>query len=188
MSLALKKINGILIFAFLLLVSCEGDIYLKYHFSGLEIENADNSGEWPVVSSADSIRKEAYVLRLNLFPVEESRNGRYLDPETPPINSNPIDSISIFSGTKFNDTLPAGSRLNSVFRIFNRSYWHVYPIDDFKIANVYNSDFMDEPVPEYVDILLIIPPDSIRNYEFYVFMKLRDGTIFLDSTEIIKLY
>lgn len=178
----------ILIIYSVFIVSCEGDITLRYHFTGLSVENAVNTGELPQVTTSDSIPKEAYAIRLYLYPEELSRDGRYLDPETPPSNSNPIDSIAIYSGTKFNDTLQAGARLNSVFRIFNRNYQHVYPVDDFKIANVYNSDFMDEPVPEYVDLLLIIPPDSIRNYKFHVLMRFKDGTSFLDSTELIRLY
>lgn len=171
-----------------LLYSCEGDIFIRYHFTGLSVENAQNMGELPAVSIGDSIPKEAYVLRMNLFPVETERTGRYLDTESPPFNANPIDSIFIYSDKEFNDTLPVGSLLNDLFLIYNGNYMNTSDLNKLEITNVYSGRFNEEPVPKYADLLLMIPPDSTQYFRFYVRIRLNDGTMFLDTTDQVKLY
>jgi hypothetical protein len=170
------------------LFSCEGDIQMTYYYSGLEALHAQNTGEKPELTSLDSIPKEAYVLRLNLFPVESERDGRYLDPETPPKNSNQVTEIIITSDKDFDSTLIAGSNLNHAFLVYNGNYLATSFLEEINYHSVYTDDFYDDPVPDYVDLLLMIRPDSVQYYRFFVEMTLKDGTVYRDSTSFIKLY
>lgn len=170
------------------LSSCEGDIQMTYYYSGLEALHAQNLGDEPELTSLDSIPKEAYVLRLNLFPIESERDGRYLDPETPPRNSNQVTEIIISSDKDFDSSLVAGSNLNHTFLIHNGNYLATSFLEEINYHSVYTKDFYDDPVPDYVDLLLMIRPDSVQYYRFFVEMTLKDGTVYRDSTSAIKLY
>ena len=171
--------------------SCEGDYHITYKWTGLDAVNADNLGEKPKPSLSDSIPYKAYVLRLNLFPEQLSKKGRYLDRETPPTNVNYVDSIMITCNKNFSSAYPKGSCLNDCFLIFNDSYLHTSNLHrgTIDITNRYSSKFMDTPIPEYADLLLIKNPDIVMDScIFFVFFQLRDKTIFRDSTNRFKLY
>jgi len=179
----------LLFFSSLILFSgCEGDYDITYKFTGLKLEHAENSSHLPLPSSADSIPASTYVLRMNLFPLELSREGRYLDRETPPENSNRPDSILVTSTNNFNSTHPAGQSLNDMFLIFNQNYFVTSSLDEIYITNQYAENYFDHPVPEYADLLLTGIADLPRNHSFNVKLFLHDGTVFEDSTTVIRLY
>ncbi|NOQ72769.1 MAG: DUF5034 domain-containing protein [Crocinitomix sp.] len=172
-----------------LIFSCEGDISLDYEFSDLTLENAENMGEQPVVNSLDSIPAAAYVIRMNLFPVEVSRSrGRYFDTETPPNNVNRPTSIKVSANIDFDLAHPAGSSLNNYFVIFNHSYMHTSPLDDPYITNRYAHLFYEEPMPKYADLLLMQLPEHSDDFIFTVEMELMDGASYSKTTEIIRIY
>lgn len=171
------------------MLSCEGDISLDYKFTDLTVENAENTGEMPVVNTLDSIPAAAYVIRMNLFPEEVSRSrGRYFDTETPPRNTNRPDSINVFANIDFNLEHPAGASLNEYFVIFNHSYLNTSTLDDPYITNQYSHLFYEEPMPNYADLLLMELPDESGDFEFTVYMKLADGTAFSKTTNLIRIY
>lgn len=152
-------------------------------------ENAENTGAVPVVNTLDSIPASAYVIRLNLFPVEVSRSkGRYFDTETPPRNTNWPLSIVVTANIDFDSEHPAGTSLSDYFVIFNHSYMHTSPLDDPFITNRYTHLFYEEPMPSYADLMLMQVPDFSGDFTFTVSMELNDGTIYSHSTEIIRIY
>lgn len=173
---------------FLFLISCEGDYDITYKFTDLSLEHAENSGKKPIYSNADSISASYYVLRLNLFPVELSRKGRYLDRETPPGNVNPIDSILVTSNNDFNATHPEGSSLSKMFRILNSNYFHTSSLNKPYISNQYSEDFYTNPLPNYADLLLIGQADLPKNHIFKVKLFFHDGSTLTDSSSVIRLY
>ncbi len=171
------------------MLSCEGDISLDYKFTDLTVENAENTGDVPVVNTLDSIPAVAYVIRMNLFPEEVSRSrGRYFDTETPPHNINRPDSINVFSNIDFDSEHPAGTSLNDYFVIFNHSYLNTSPLSDPYITNQYSHLFYENPMPNYADLLLMELPEESRDFEFTVYMKLADGTTFSKTTNLIRIY
>jgi len=185
----MKNVVNILILTVLFtLLSCEGDYSITYEFTGLSIEHAENTGEAPAVTNVDSIPANAYVLRLNLYPKELSRSGRYLDRETPPTNVNAPDSILVISNMDFDSDHPAGTSLNDFFLIFNHSYFYTSDLEDLLITNQHYDGYYDTPWPEFADLLLTTPPEISGNHKFFVYLRLKDGTEFIDSTNAIKLY
>jgi hypothetical protein len=169
--------------------NCEGDISIDYEFTDLTVEHAENTGDVPVINALDSIPAAAYVLRLNLFPVEVSRGrGRYLDTETPPRNVNWPDSIHVTADIDFDAEHPAGTSLNDYFIIFNHNYMHTSTLDELHITNQYSHLFYDDPLPKYADLLLMELPTETGNFAFTVYFELKDGTNYLKTTESIRIY
>lgn len=184
------------IFSFVAVIffsSCEGDEYVTYRFTSLDLKNADSSPGMPMVINSDSIRNEVYVLRLNLHPVEVSRKGRYFDTYESSVRAiNPIVKIKITSSDSFDIMHPAGSNMNNYFVYLAGNYMHVSePIEyDGTIAPTakYNEDYAENNFPEYADLLLIHPPDNLVYRKFYVELTIKDEGIWKDSTTLIKLY
>ena len=70
------------LFVLFFFTSCERNISIDYQFTDRTVEHAQNVGDVSMVSTLDAIPAEAYVLRLNLFPFEDSRTGVcHLDSE-----------------------------------------------------------------------------------------------------------
>jgi len=178
----------ILFLVVILFSGCEGDYSITYKITGLEVGHAENTGEVPVENTLDSIPGIAYAIRLNLFPIETSRTGRYLDRETPPSNTNPPDSIHVTCDKEFSSSYPVGSFLNSILLVYNHSYFNVRTLDNVYFTNQYYEGYYDQPLPEFADLLLIESPELSQDYKFYVTLYLSDGTVFIDSTTNIHLY
>jgi len=178
---------------FLLIISCEGDQTVKYRFTSLDIENINYSGRLPQVSYSDSIPTNVYGIRLNLHSVETYRKGRYFDSyESSVSNENPITKIKITSTDSFNTNYPKGTILNKCFVYFPGNYNYVsVPIEEngtiYPNAE-YNEDYPKNNFPLYVDLLLWKNVNNKIPRKFYVELVLKEGQVWTDSTELIKLY
>ncbi|MFI5203793.1 MAG: hypothetical protein ACHQF2_04795, partial [Flavobacteriales bacterium] len=116
------------------------------------------------------------------------RKGRYLDTETEPRCENDIDSIRVTSNMPFSAMYPAGASLNALFLIFNNSYLNTSSLDNPHITNIYSEEFYDKPFPDHVDLLLMVPPDTVLSHTFTVRVKLSDGTVYTDTTTPVVLF
>ncbi len=98
--------------------SCEGDQELRFVFTDLSVENTTSEMGMPHVNYGDSLSGNLYGIRMNLYPEETSRKGRYFDPfEAPAIGGNAFRYIFITSNKDFDEEHPAGTLLNGVFII-----------------------------------------------------------------------
>lgn len=176
-----------------LLGSCENDQTLKYKWTNLDLAHLDNSGYSPVITTADSLPKSVYGLRLFLYPVETSRTGRRFDVyESTVTNDNPVEAITISSNSVINtptQTFAAGDPINTLFYVFNNSYKTAIPLNLSSLNGTayYNENYADEPFPKYVDLLLMNPPTNVASHRFIVNIRLTQGQIFSDTASIIKL-
>ncbi len=180
-----------IVFIISIFTSCEGDYDIRYEWRGMTAHNADNSTFIPSLNTSDSIKASTYVLRLEMNTVELSREGRYLDEETPPVNINPLDSLNIRSSFDFDSTYLAGENLSDHFLILNGSYFHTIPAngsEGYPLTNVYSRDFEKIPNVKTIDLLLTSTPTLSRNHLFIVEFILNDGTTFLDTTSAVTLY
>ncbi len=184
----------LILFSFVVLFSsCEGDEYVTYRFMNLTLAHADSSPGLPVEATVDSMRKDIYVLRLYLYPVETSRKGRYFDSyESQVVPENPIEKIVITSSDSFDISHPAGANLNNYFVYFPGNYMFVgEPIAfEGKITPTakHRDDYEGKNFPEYADLLLIHPPDNFVARKFYVNLTMKGEGVWTDSTSLIKLY
>jgi hypothetical protein len=174
-----------------ILISCEGDFYIDYEWTGMTAVHGNNDSKWPEPTDADSIAANNYVLILQMETNELKREGKYLDDETPPKNVNWLDSIIITSNLNLDSNHLKGSNLSDLFVILNESYTHTLSADTgnfSRLTNTNSPDFYNNPNVTQLD--LIFQKKIIQNelYKFYVSTILRDGTTFRDSTTIIRLY
>jgi hypothetical protein len=181
----------ILILALMALVSCEGDQTVRFRFTKLELEHLSSEGGNVKVTGVDSMQKELYGIRMNLFPVETFRKGRYFDPETPAEEEDRIKYIYITSDQDFDNDHPANTLLNEKFYYFPGNFLYSSPLKDstcFPVLAKYLPDFPDNNFPDYADLLLIGYSENNLPRKFYIKLKFQSGSTFSDSTSIIKLY
>jgi hypothetical protein len=156
----------------------------------MQVQNADNTSKFPEVSSADSLSSNTYCLLLNMDTEELSRQGRYLDTESPPRNMNPLDSLVITSDVLFNSVYPVGANLADHFTILNESYFFSIPANStghYNITNQHSENFYKEPNVLRIHLLLNEKPQILGLRQFKVEFILKDGTTFLDSLNV-KLF
>lgn len=176
--------------AFLLsLSSCEGDQTVHYAFTDLDLAHLNTSAGMPFLSS-DSVPKTLYGIRLSLHPQEISRKGRYFDPnESSVVNDNPITLFKVWSDSTFMGQTP-GTILNDHFMHFPGSYLHAERIEiggSIEPTARYSPDYENNNFPLYTDVLLISDPNP-GAYKFFIELTLENGSIFTDSTLMVKLY
>ena len=161
---------------------------ISYVFSNVEIKNGINTGEMPVVSNDTVIIANAYFIRVDLFPVivDEGTGASVLD-ETP-YNENPLDSILVSSNYDFDGTQVAGVSLNKNFVYYNDSYLNLSPLDEMRVTNSTHDNFLDDPIPKKIDLLLVSPPNLPSYQQFKMKFFFRDGSTKEDSTSKIYLY
>lgn len=174
------------------LLGCEGDYYIDYEWTGVNVLLTQNNGPYSEVTEADSISADVFGIQLNMTAVELSRSkGRYLDTEAPPTNINPLDSLIIRSLSDFDSAHKAGSNLSDLFYIINGNYLQTIPADGsegYFVTNIYSPIFYDTPLVETIQLQLISRPDLNKNQQFIVEMILEDSTSFIDTTRIITLH
>ena len=175
----------------LLLLACHGsenDFSVKYEFTAISLENAENTGAQPATTTVDSIPAEAYLIKVNLTSETIAEGTAYADSDHPAENLNPFDSIHVTSNASFGASYPAGSILNEKFVLFNGDYFHVTALDQLSITNSWKDNYDDYPIPGHVHLMLIEPPTLPSTHVFTVQFFLEDGTILVDSTSQITLY
>lgn len=174
----------------LTIVGCEGDYFIDYEWTDMEISNADNSAKTPQPSEADSIDADVYGIHITLETNEISREGRYADTESPPSNINPLDSVIITSTSDFDSLHPIGSNLADLFYFLNKNYLKAFPADGSKgynLTNIYSDEFYDQLLVNEANLLLTHPPKSPGAHQFTVQFILQDSTVFIDSTKLVYL-
>jgi hypothetical protein len=173
-------------------MSCEGDQTVRFKFTNLELVHLSSEPGIPIVIDTDSTNGALYGIRMNLFPEETYRKGRYFDAyDSPPYLESEMKSIVITSNQDFDEDHSEGSILNDCFYRFPGSYLLADTLRDTLGFRIFSDDFPDYPdviFPEYYDLLLYKSPTVHVSRTFFIRMTFSDGTILSDSTEIIKLF
>ena len=103
-------------------------------------------------------------------------------------NENPLDSILVSSNYDFDGTQVAGVSLNKNFVYYNDSYLNLSPLDEMRVTNSTHDNFLDDPIPKKIDLLLVSPPNLPSYQQFKMKFFFRDGSTKEDSTSKIYLY
>jgi hypothetical protein len=186
------KLHSLAIVLLLILISCEGDQTVRFKFTNLELVHLSSEAGNPIVIDDDSTKGVLYGIRMNLFPEETYRKGRYFDAyDSPPYLESDMKSIVITSNQDFDDLHPAGNILNDCFYRFPGSYLLADTLRDTLGFWILSDDFPGYPdviFPEYYDLLLLKYPTVHVSRTFFIRMTFSDGTALSDSTELIKLF
>jgi hypothetical protein len=181
---------SLLILTLMALVSCEGDQTVNFRFTKLVLEHLSSEGGNVFVTGVDSMQKTLYGIRMNLFPVETYRKGRYFDPETPAEEEDRIKYIYITSDEEFDSEHPANTLLNEKFYYFPGNFIYCSQLKDstcFPVLAKYLPDFPENNFPDYADLLLREYPENNSPRKFYIQLVFQSGATFSDSTSVIQL-
>lgn len=199
-----KKIIFILLLPLILEIvvsccECIEPIYQKYTNKALSINNLDNSGREPIVSTSTSIIKTAYGIRIQLLGEKiagiERPNSIFIQSafaftkcNCPPsyqfLPKDSITTIKILSLNDFNSTHSANSEISDYFKVYK--YYSFSTIQDY-IRNTnpvlnYESDLAIK-----IDLLLMTAPTINNQHKFRVQITLSDGRVLEQDTSIIEL-
>lgn len=197
------KVRKVFILLFLpliaqvIFISCHCPEPLIEYYSNKEFTlfNLDNSGYEPKITTADSVPKEAFGVRLQL---EREKTAFYkpIQPvffqsayafrrECPPPRILPRDSVlslKVFTLNDFDASHPAGSDVSDYFKVFERNNFR--PIEPYlKAENT--TLFSEEQLKEKLDLLLMTAPVLNKSHQFKIEISLSDGRLIeLFSTAI----
>lgn len=174
-----------------LMLSCCGDSYdcqdYICHITRLATRHFDNSGEKPIEVKNDTVTANAYILQINLTGNKEYaaiKNFHFFKSsyacgdgecfDNIELGSK-LEAISISSTNNFNDTLSAGSELNSMFKIESISKINAKILDQLEY-----SDSAD------IDFLMIEKPTIDLSHKFIIDITFENGPHVIDTTSIIN--
>jgi hypothetical protein len=184
--------NRLWILFTVLLISCEGDQFVRYRINGLDLLPIQAATTEPQVLTNEYCDVDVFGLRFDLMSEETHRKGRYFDYyESSVTCDNSIKQLKIYSNVDFDSSHPAGSSLNEYFYYFPGDYTHVEGLLNDTIAPYitakYMPNYIDQNFPKYADFLLTKRPDNNTTRKFFARIELRDGTVHIDSTITLNL-
>lgn len=148
------------------------------------MENASAKEKTPQQSSSSTIEAGIYCIKttLNLEKVIVTKPGT--DTRLAMLNNSEINEIVITSDKDFNSVHLAGDTLNSFFRIYNKDYFNVVKVTEYKSRNFEDpTKYYDGPFSFDRFLLLSERPTVLGTRKFYVKMVTSQSTL-LDSVEI----
>lgn len=178
---------------------CVVPIFDTYSHCNLQVQNIDNAGAEPIVSSADTILKRAYGIRLEIertqgFCKKPSSvfNSAYAFscgcPDEFQYNAN--DSIVSFKIKTLNDfdaTHKSGDTINDYFFVSERNDFKPFGEYVQKLGGTIGSD-LDKPVSNLeFDIFLMTPPAISGTHSFEVEILFADNHTLTATTQNVFL-
>ena len=177
---------------------CLETILFDYTNCSISIENLDNSGKEPIVSSSDSILIEAFWLRINIER-EEDICDNYYQPlfitsayargcDCPPEELyQPLDSIisvKLITLRDFDSTHVANDFISEYFSV--RRSTELISIEEFINSQIYNILDINNSNLNF-DLMLMIPPKRGKEHLFEVQIELSDGRVLSETSNLIEL-
>lgn len=164
---------------------------VEFRATALDLTHIVANNEGTLEFTGDSCRALNYGIRLMLDPVEVNRTGKVFDTNESGVRMSPsMQNIYITASADFDATHPRGSYLNELFYYFPSNYAFVQLLKDtlgFNPTAKYASNYEQQNIPKYADLLMAKAIDTSTPIKFYVRMVMSDGTEFEDSTSTIRL-
>ena len=199
----INKILIILLFPFIaeVIISCCDCIEpLIEHYTNktLLIKNIDNSGSEPVVTTANSVPKEAFGIRTklrrekvaflkptkSLFIPTAFATSCDCPPEKQLYARDSIISIQLYTLNDFDTNHPSNSEVSDYFKIFQGASFST--IKDY--LTKYNTVlYNDNELDFEFDLLLMIPPSLNKSHSFKLKITISDGRVFEEASTPIEL-
>jgi hypothetical protein len=195
-----KKITFLLLFPFIahFIISCCDCVEpLIYHFTHktITINNLDNAGSEPAVSTATSIIKAAYGIRIQVDREKTACTGpaRSLfiesayatkcncPPEMRLMPKDSITAIKVFTLNDFDSNHLANAEISDYFRVYTP---HSFLAITTYLQASKNVLYNESDLGIKIDLLLMTTPAMNTQHKFKVQITLSDGRIFEPETSI----
>ena len=172
--------------------------FIKHYTNKLiEIQNIDNSGSEAIITTANSVPKEAFGIRIRLhsektacvypsrsfFIQTASATKCDCPPEYQILASDSVTAIQVFTLNDFDTNHPANSDISDYFKVFQRSSF--ITIADY-IKSYRTVLYDDNELDLKIDLLLMTPPATSKSYKFEIKITLSDGRILEGESTAIK--
>lgn len=163
-------------------MTCEEEFIYRVNPTGLELTHTDNSGERPaVVDTSARIRKEAYVLKVDLSLADEHGESNFSPDHTYQLG-NPIKDIQILSLDTKEDDRSVYTDVTDDFKCYQiddkPGNYKIIPLPMTYIESIVN--------PTLYMALLNIPQPG--EYQFKVNIVLMNDNSLEHTTGRITLY
>ncbi len=180
----MKSLQKLCLFIFLLCtaMTCEDEFVYRVSPTGFELTHTDNSGERPLaVDTSVHIKKEAYVLKVDLSLVDERGESNFSPDHTYQLD-NPIKDIQVLSLDLNNNNLPIYKDVTGDFKCYQiddkPGNYKIIPLSMTYIESVVNPTI-------YMALLNILKPGE---YQFKVNIVLMNDNSLEHTTGRITLY
>ena len=199
----MKKVIFLLVFPLITEVvisccNCIDPVIQHYTNKSISVSNLDNTGQEPIVSTANSINKNAYGFRLQLTREKlaclEKRYSFFIQstyamscrcpPPTQFMAKDSINSIKVFTIQNFDGAHPAGSDVSDYFKVYRG--FSFTTIGDF-LKTSKQTLFDERELQPLTDFLLMTAPAIVGARRFKVQLTLSDGRVLETETSTIDL-
>lgn len=171
----------------ILLCSCshddgyyDGPGIIQGNISEIALQQLNNGGAEPSVSSENRFPKEAYLLSIHVTTDSEAWSGySYVRVDL----TDPVTALRIFTVTDFSEEYPAGSDITSLFKeypVYLRNNLHDCTPDGKDITQ------LDHNGGYFYKALLHYPNPG--TYQFKVQMSFKSGKQITKETEEVEFY
>ncbi len=199
----MKKVIFLLVFPLIAEVmisccDCIDPVVQHYTNKTISASNLDNTGKEPVVSTANSINKNAYGFRLQLTREKlaclEKRYSFFVQstyamscgcpPPTQFLAKDSITAIQVFTIQDFDGSRLAGADVSDYFKVYRQFAFST--ISNFLTTSQWTLYDERELQPQ-TDFLLMTAPASTGARSFKIQLTLSDGRILETETSTIEL-
>lgn len=200
------KINKILIVLLFPLITevvisccnCLVPLIRYYTNKTVKIQNIDNSGSEPMITTANTVHKEAFGIRAqlnrektaclspfkSLFIQTAYANGCRCPPSNQFLARDSITAIQVFTLNDFDIMHASNSDISDYFKIFQS--FSLSTITDY-IKKYDKVLYTDNELELKFDLLLMTPPTINKNHKFKIKITLSDGRILEGESTPIEL-
>ena len=182
--------------------NCPAIRYSTYMHCSVEISNVDNSGERPILTKSDTIKKDSYGISAsikrseNICKIYKPQQSIFFQsayatscncpPEFEYSARNRIIAINVVTLEDFDATHPANTDVSEYFMVYNFSKED--SINNY-IKNLETTlYFVQEEDPLQFYLLLKTPPTSGSKQQFRVDISLSDESLLSMQTNLLELY
>lgn len=160
----------------------------EFSYCAVELQNIDNTGFEPEVSTADTLSKDAYGFQIILTTqrqICQLRNASLFSPAAFAMKScncaldydyprASIERVEITALEQFDDTISAGSDITSRFMWYQR--FEFTKIEH--IPSQFYTGYSQDSVRVFMhDIIMVSPPSKSGKQQFEISIHLADGKV-----------
>lgn len=178
---------------------CYDPVYFNYTNCSMSISNLDNTGAEPVVTEPNTISKDAYGIRVEIYRNEDIckvkpnpslvfQSAYAMSCDCPPeFEYTALDSITDIKITSLNDFDSEHLANADVTEYFYVSSGREFTEVSKFVENMHSTLYYSfDPGFEF-DLLLMLPPTLGPEHQFSIEVELSDGRILNAQTEVLEL-
>lgn len=178
---------------------CYEPVYFNYTNCSMTISNLDNSGVKPVVTESNTIAKDAFGIRVEIYRNEDIckvkpnhslifQSAYAMSCDCPPeFQYLPLDSITDVKITSLNDFDSEHLANADVSEYFYVKSGNGFTEISKFVENMHSTLYGLSDSGFEFDLLLMFPPTLGPEHQFAVEVELSDGRIFNVQTDVLEL-